>query len=108
MPNMVAAQPGCVDALAARPGETVPVSSGAIASNRTTHASTNGTRSCVPSSVTHPISTPVDRERRSLPVGNPPDRLSPVPRQAFVELVAMLTGATMAKVSDCLRMLYEL
>jgi mRNA interferase MazF len=34
--------------------------------------------------------------------------LSPIPREAFVEPIGMLTGATMAKVSDCLRMLYEL
>lgn len=36
-------------------------------------------------------------------------RLGPIDPAAFVdEPVGMLTGATMAKVSDCLRILYEL
>ena len=34
--------------------------------------------------------------------------LGPIDPAAFVELSGMLTGATMSKVSDCLRTLYEL
>lgn len=34
--------------------------------------------------------------------------LGPVDPAAFVQLAGMLTGATMAKVSDCLRAIYEL
>ena len=34
--------------------------------------------------------------------------LGPLDPAAFVELSGMLTGATMSKVSDCLRTLYEL
>jgi hypothetical protein len=34
--------------------------------------------------------------------------LGPLDPMAFVELSGMLTGATMSKVSDCLRTLYDL
>lgn len=50
------------------------------------------------------LTAEVDPVTGALDVG----ALGPVDPPAFVEPVGMLTGATMAKVSDCVRILFEL